>query len=66
MLGYQLEEGRERLVYVAKDHTEAGLRGFFDILDDTALKASDISTRQLFWSMTILRLRFNDYTLVGL
>jgi transposase len=30
---YQLDEGAKRLLYVAKDRTEASLHGFFDILD---------------------------------
>jgi transposase len=32
-LVYQLDEGAKRLLYVAKDRTEASLNGFFDILD---------------------------------
>jgi transposase len=32
-LVYQLDEGAKRLLYVAKDRTEASLHGFFDILD---------------------------------
>jgi transposase len=32
-LVYQLDEGVKRLLYVAKDRTEASLNGFFDILD---------------------------------
>lgn len=35
-LVYQLDEGRKRLLYVAKDRTEQSLHGFFDILDETA------------------------------
>ena len=34
-LVYQLDAGTKRLLYVAKDRTEASLNGFFDILDDT-------------------------------
>ena len=33
-LVYQLDEGRKRLLYVAKDRTEASLNGFFNILDE--------------------------------
>ena len=32
-LVYQLDEGVKRLLYVARDRTEASLNGFFDILD---------------------------------
>lgn len=32
-LVYQLDEGARRLLYVAKDRTEASLQGFFHILD---------------------------------
>ena len=37
-LVYQLDEGAKRLLYVARDRTEASLNGFFDILSDTTIK----------------------------
>jgi transposase len=33
-LVYQLDEGKKRLLYVAKDRTEQSLHGFFDILSE--------------------------------
>jgi len=36
-LVYQLDEGAKRLLYVAKDRTEASLHGFFDILDASTI-----------------------------
>ena len=36
-LVYQLDEGAKRLLYVAKDRTEASLNGFFDILDASTI-----------------------------
>ena len=35
-LVYQLDEGAKRLLYVARDRTEASLNGFFDILSESA------------------------------
>ena len=37
-LVYQLDQGCKRLLYVAKDRTEASLNGFFDIVSDTTRK----------------------------
>jgi transposase len=37
-LVYQLDEGKKRLLYVAKDRTEQSLHGFFDILSETTRK----------------------------
>lgn len=34
---YQLDEGAKRLLYVARDRTEASLNGFFDILSESAI-----------------------------
>lgn len=36
-LVYQLDEGAKRLLYVARDRTEASLNGFFDILTESAI-----------------------------
>ena len=36
-LVYQLNEGAKRLLYVAKDRTEASLHGFFDTLDASTI-----------------------------
>ena len=36
-LVYQLDEGAKRLLYVARDRTEASLNGFFDILSESAI-----------------------------
>lgn len=37
-LVYQLDEGAKRLLFVARDRTEASLNGFFDILSESATR----------------------------
>lgn len=36
-LVYQLDEGAQRLLYVARDRSEASLNGFFDILTESTI-----------------------------
>ena len=55
-LVYQLDEGRKRLLYVAKDRTEASLHGFFDILDDATRNGIKFACTDM-WSAYLKVLR---------
>jgi len=60
-LVYQLDDGAKRLLYVARDRTEASLNGFFDILTESTISGIQFAcTDMLPAYLKVLKARASD------